>query len=304
MSLSNLSKSSAWIFPLMVLALMVFLVGNPQSAYSQPVDETEQPAEEPEAADGEGETENTDGDGGEIEGGVDDAGTAEGDDKPTMLEWMITSSGPIFGPIFLILSFVMVSLIVMNFLQIRRDVLIPPDFVEQFEQKLNGKDYQGAYELAKEEDAVVSRVLAAGMGNMNRGYSEAIEGMQEVGEEESMDIEHKLSYLALIAAVAPMIGLMGTVYGMITSFRVIADSAVAPSPKLLSGGIAKALFTTLEGLMIAIPAMVAYTLLRNRSARVMLDIGIISGRLMNRFSVPTKGKSQSGTGASPSARKE
>lgn len=222
---------------------------------------------------------------------TDDEDTSGSDGtQKTMLQWMIESSGPIFGPIFLLLSFVMVSLIIMNFLQIRRDVLIPPAFVEEFESKLNGKDYQGAYEVAKEENSPVANVLAAGMGNMNRGYNEALEAMQEVGEEESMEIEHKLSYLALIAAVAPMIGLMGTVYGMITSFRVIESSPVAPSPKELSGGIAKALFTTLEGLMVAIPAMIAYTILRNRSSRMMLDIGIISGRLMSRFSTASKGK--------------
>ncbi len=130
----------------------------------------------------------------------------------------------------LLLSFLMVALIMMNVLQVRRDNLLPPAFIEGFEQRLAEKDYQGAYETAKADDSFVARVLAAGLSKLNRGYDEAIEGMQEVGEDENMSLEHRLSYLALIGTVAPMLGLMGTVYGMIDSFRVIANSPTQPKP--------------------------------------------------------------------------
>ncbi|MFG0240437.1 MAG: MotA/TolQ/ExbB proton channel family protein, partial [Gimesia chilikensis] len=157
-----------------------------------------------------------------------------------------------------------------------------------FEEKLNNKDYQGAFELAKSDDSFVASVLAAGLSKLNQGYSEAVEGMQEVGEDENMAMEHKLSYLALIGAIAPMIGLMGTVYGMILSFQTIANSATSPKPSELADGISTALFTTLEGLTVAIPAMIFYSLLRNRVARFSLEVGMISESLMNRFSSSSK----------------
>lgn len=142
--------------------------------------------------------------------------------------------------------------------------------------------------MARTDDSFVARVLAAGMGRLSRGYPEAMEGMQEAGEDENMALEHRLSYLALIGTVAPMFGLMGTVQGMIASFEKIASSAVAPKPSELAEGISTALFTTLIGLGIAIPAMVFYTILKNRVQRLVLEIGMVSESLMSRFATVGK----------------
>lgn len=214
----------------------------------------------------------------------------DGEINESFLTWLIRANGLFFGPIFLLLSFIMMALVIMNILQIRRDVLLPTEFIEGFEKKLGSKDYQGAYEIAKEDGSFIAQVLVAGLSKLNRGYNEAIEGMQEIGEDENMVFEHRLSYLSLIGAIAPMVGLMGTVYGMIQSFEKIANSRTPPPPAELAGGISTALFTTLEGLMIAIPAMVAYSLLRNRLSRFVLEIGIISEGLMSRFSNISKNK--------------
>jgi len=218
--------------------------------------------------------------------------------EESFLAWMIRASKA-FGVVLLLLSFVMVALIVMNILQVRRDVMLPQDFIDAFEEKLNSKDYQGAYDISKTDESFIARVLAEGLGKLNRGYGEAVEGMQEVGEDENMALEHRLSYLALIGTVAPMIGLMGTVYGMIDSFQKIATSKTAPPPSELADGISTALFTTLEGLAVAIPAMVFYSLLRNRIARFVLEVGMISEKLMVRFS--TLGKQQKSAGSGGSA---
>ena len=218
--------------------------------------------------------------------------------RKSFLTWLIEASG-VFGLVLLIMSFIMVALVMMSLLQVRRSALLPDDFIAAFEQKLNAKDYQGAYEVAKNNDSFVARVLAAGLSKLNRGYDEAIEGMQEVGEDENMTLEHRLSYLALIGSVGPMVGLMGTVYGMIMSFEEIANSATSPKPSELAAGISMALFTTLEGLTVAIPAMVFYGILRNRVARFVLEVGIVSEGLMSRFS--TMGKSRPAGGAAPAA---
>jgi biopolymer transport protein ExbB len=98
-----------------------------------------------------------------------------------------------------------------------------------------------------------------------------------------MKLEHRLSYMALIGTVSPMIGLLGTVQGMIASFNVIATATAAPKPSELAAGISTALFTTLVGLFIAIPAIAAYGILRNRIDRLVLEVGIISEGLMSRF---------------------
>lgn len=216
------------------------------------------------------------------------AETAPTTERKSLLSSAIESLGWSFLTIFLLLSFTMVALTFLNFFQVRRDVLMPPEFVEAFEQKINSKDYQGAYEAAKADDSFLARVLTNGLSRLNRGYDEAIEGMQEVGEEENMTLEHRLSYLALIGAISPMIGLTGTVMGMIESFQTIAESPTTPKPSELAVGISTALWTTLVGLFIAIPAISFYSVLRNRVAKLVLEIGIISEGLMSKLPMARK----------------
>ena len=219
--------------------------------------------------------------------------------EKSFLMWMIDASG-IFGLLILLLSFIMVALVMMNILSVRRDNFVPQHFIEAFEQRLNAKDYQGAYNAAREDESLVARVLAAGLSKLNQGYDKAAEGMNEVGDDENMALEHRLSYLALISAIAPMLGLMGTVSGMITSFREIATSPTTPKPSELAEGISTALFTTLEGLTVAIPAMVFYAILRNRIARFLLEVSMVSEGLMSRFAQTGKqGAAPGGTAAAP-----
>ena len=203
--------------------------------------------------------------------------------KESRLSWMRRSLGWSYSIVFLALSFTLVALIVMNVLTARRENVVPSELVDGFDQALNEKRYQEAYELTKDDESFLGRVLAAGLAQLRRGYQPAIEAMQEVGEEENMKLEHRLSYMALIGTVSPMIGLLGTVQGMIASFQVIATSPTTPKPSALAAGISTALFTTLVGLFIAIPAIAAYNILRNRVARLVLEVGVVSEGLMARF---------------------
>ncbi len=204
-------------------------------------------------------------------------------EKRSYLAWAFKSLGWFYSIVFLLLSFSLVALFVMNFLTARRENIVPTQLIEGFEEHLNNKQYQEAYELAKNDDSFLGQVLSAGLAKLSAGYSPAIEAMQEVGEEETMKLEHKLSYMALIGTISPMIGLLGTVQGMIASFNVIAFATTAPKPKDLAEGIATALFTTLVGLSVAIPAIAANNILRNRIARLVLEVGIVSEGLMSRF---------------------
>lgn len=199
------------------------------------------------------------------------------------LGWALEALGWPYFLVFLGLSFTLVALLVMNLLTASRNNVCPATLVEGFENHLNEKRYQEAYELAKSDESFLGQVLSAGLAKLQSGYAQAIEAMQEVGEEENMKLEHRLSYMQLIGTISPMIGLLGTVQGMIQSFYVIASSTGAPKPADLAEGISKALFTTLIGLMIAIPAIAIYSILRNRVARLVLEVGILSEGLMSRF---------------------
>jgi biopolymer transport protein ExbB len=221
---------------------------------------------------------------------VDDAAAAQPDTdeavptrRQSYLKWLYGSLGALYSIIFLALSFAFVALIVMNLMTARRENILPSELIDGFEAHLNAKQYQEAYELAKNDDSFLGQVLSAGLAKLSVGYDQAIEAMQEVGEEENTKIEHRLSYIALIGTISPMVGLLGTVHGMIMSFDVIATSVTAPKPSQLAQGISTALVTTLVGLILAIPANAIYHIIRNRMSRLVLEVGIVSEGLMSRF---------------------
>lgn len=184
---------------------------------------------------------------------------------------------------FLGLSFTFVALIVMNVLTLRRSSIVPLELVEAFEANINEKKYQEAYDLAKSDDSFLGHVLAAGLAKLSQGYAQALEAMQEVGEEETMKLEHRLGYIALIGTISPMVGLLGTVDGMVASFQVIATSESQPKPSQLAEGISMALITTLVGLWLAIPAIALFGIMRNRMARLTLEVGVVSEGLMSKL---------------------
>lgn len=216
--------------------------------------------------------------------------------QKTFLKWLIDASGP-FGACVFIESFIMVALIIMSIMQIRRTVFMPPDFLSEFEGKLTARDYQGAFNTAKEDESMLARLLVVGMAKLQKGPEEALAAMGESGEDENMALEHRLSWLALIATTAPMFGLLGTVQGMVQAFDEIANSSTTPKPSELAEGIQLALVTTLEGLIVAIPAMIAYSLLRNHLIRLMFDVGRAGEDLLKRM----QARPAAATSATPTA---
>ena len=203
------------------------------------------------------------------------------------LEWAAKSLGWTYGITFLAMSFSLVALIIMNILTARHSNMVPSTLIADFDKLLEAKQYQQAYDLAKGDESFLGHVLAAGMSKISQGYDAAVASMQDIGEEENMKVEHRLSYLALIGSIAPMVGLLGTVDGMIMAFKVIANTTTgAPDPQSLAEGVATALFTTLVGLLLAIPAIAAFNILRNKIARNVFEIGVVSDELMHRFKKP------------------
>jgi biopolymer transport protein ExbB len=225
-------------------------------------------------------------------GAVEKAGAGDAiGGKESFLTWLYRSLGLRYVVIFLFVTFNAVALIVMIVLGLRRNVICPDELAASFEAKLNEKQYQEAYELAKQSRSFLGKVLAAGMSRLSDGYEESLRAMQEVGEEQNLKLEQRNGYIALIAQIGPMFGLLGTVDGMVMAFDVIAHSNVTPKPSELAQGIGTALVTTVVGLWIAIPLIAFYQIIRNRLSRLVFEAGAVSGNLMKRFAtvqVPAK----------------
>jgi biopolymer transport protein ExbB len=122
--------------------------------------------------------------------------------------------------------------------------------------------------------------------------------MELANEGATMEMEHRTTYLATVGTLGPMIGLVGTVYGMIMAFRVIALEGSSPQASQLAAGISTALFATLEGIAISIPAIYFYAVFRNRIARLSLEVSLAAEPLLELF-VPGVRTVASGTVSGP-----
>ena len=208
----------------------------------------------------------------------------EAPQSQNLLVFFVTALGPTFSVVFLLISFALVSLVVMGFLQLRQSAMMPPEMVEDFNAHLDAKEWQQAYELASEDGSYLGQVLAAGIGKVSSGYTQAVEAMRDAAANESMRLEHLLSYVGLIGALAPMIGLLGTVWGMVKSFMEIAASTTSPKPAKLAEGISTALITTLIGLVIAIVAVAVFAFFKNRLQSLNAAVDDEAMKVMSRFS--------------------
>jgi biopolymer transport protein ExbB len=209
---------------------------------------------------------------------------AQRESKESVLVWLYRSMGLRYVIIFLGVTFNEIALVVMILLGLRRKCICPLSLAKDFEAKLNKKQYQEAYDAAKQDNSFLGKVLAAGMANLSEGHESALEAMHEVGEEQNMRLEQRNGHIALIAQIGPMLGLLATVDGIVRAFAVIAGKDVTPKPSELAQGIGIALVNTVVGLWLAIPSIVFYHIIRNRLTRLVLEVGVISSRLMKRFS--------------------
>lgn len=218
--------------------------------------------------------------------------------QESLLLWIYKAEGIFFFPQ-LLMSIGLVAMIVLYSMQVGRKEFMPLDFLDSMENLTKEKKYQEAYDQAKSNQSLVARLVTAGVVRLQTSggqYPQALEAMQEVGEDEGMKFDHRLSYLAMLANIATMVGLLGTVWGMVAAFMVIAQSDTSPKPSELATGVSQALVTTVWGLLQAIPAIVAHTIIKNRISRMMLETGIASERMLGRFQSLTKASKSSSSG--------
>jgi len=177
----------------------------------------------------------------------------------------------------------MIATILANLMVLKHNRLVPPELVEQTDNFLRQKQAKAALDLCQQSDSLVGKMMSAGISRVGRGYQAALDYLAEVGQEEVMKLNQKLSPLSVIGAVAPMLGLLGTVRGMIQAFAQIAMSPTQPSAAELSGNIQLALVTTFEGLVVAIPSLFAYSMFKNHLARIVTESDMVVGEMMSRF---------------------
>ena len=195
----------------------------------------------------------------------------------------IIMGGGVIGWVIILLSIVSLALAIEHFVTIRRDKLVPPELIDEIEALFEEEEYQEALELCESEPNYLTNILSAGLPKINAGFEAMEKAMDEVAEEEAIKLHQKVGWLSLIGNIAPMMGLFGTVYGMIQAFNEITRLGQAVQPKDLSAGISTALITTLFGLFVAMPSLFFFFVFRNKVIKVSLEISAIADDLVERF---------------------
>lgn len=171
--------------------------------------------------------------------------------------------GGVIGYLIILLSFATVALIIDDALLLRRKVLIPPEEVGELDKGIRDGRYP---KLTGDEapSSFVGKMTMAGVAERDRGYEAVVKAMEDEGDAQVGRLLRRVEHLNIIANVAPMLGLLGTVVGMVKCFNQISVSAGGADPRLLAAGIFQALMTTVMGLTVAIPTLFAFGMFRNR----------------------------------------
>jgi biopolymer transport protein ExbB len=211
------------------------------------------------------------------------AGAEAAPKQMTMLQWFIKSSGPI-GVFLLCLSIYFVALVIRLFLEFRMTEAVPPPLIDKLEGAIKTRNFQEAYDVCRDDNSFLAKLVRTGIANLPNGRAEAKEAMNTMAEEIIVTMESRISYLATIGTLGPMIGLVGTIWGMIMSFQEIALAAGGqPQAHKVAEGISTALVITLEGVSLAVPAIFFYAFFRNRIASIAMEATKIADRTIGAF---------------------
>jgi biopolymer transport protein ExbB len=200
------------------------------------------------------------------------------DQMPTELTlWQTLKAGGGVMVVIGFLSVLAVAIVIYDFRILNVNKLAPRGLYDEVMNKLDGRDLTGAKTLCrKETNTIISKIVLAGLERKNPMDDSARQAMESTARIELTNLWQNISYLSDIVAVAPLLGLLGTVLGMIQAFHAVPLQSASVKTTLLAAGISKAMVCTASGLIVAIPALIAYSYFRGQVQQVTNMIEIYS----------------------------
>jgi biopolymer transport protein ExbB len=195
----------------------------------------------------------------------------------TMLELFETTGW--VGVLMVITSIIGTVIAIQNIVEIRMDKLAPPDVTKDIEDAINEGDLDKALDVAMSSRSYFGQIMGGGLMLKEAGYEHMVNGMEQVAAEEAFKLNAKISNLSLIGNVAPLLGLLGTVTGMISSFQVI-ETKKAPTPADLAVGVYESLVNTTCGLFLAIVFLTIYFFMKNRVTKLSLNANLMAVEML------------------------
>ncbi len=206
---------------------------------------------------------------------------AEGDSSPSGLISLFWASADFFTGVIAIGSFIAVAVIVRSLIEIRQSRIMPAESIDEMRKRIVRHDWTGLRQFVESDRSFPARVVAAALGSVRGGRASARDAAELTASEEAAHWFRRIELLNVIGHLGPLLGLVGTVYGMILAFAALGETGGQAGPGELSLGISKALFHTFLGLMLAIPALFAYGWLRTAVDRICTRAMVVSAELVD-----------------------
>lgn len=198
----------------------------------------------------------------------------------TISMFQLVMKGGVVGGLIILLSCIALGLIIDYAVTIRKEKLAPQDQIVIYKRLIKEQKVKEAMEMANENPSFLSNMVSAGLNDLHLGYQAMIKAMEDSAEAMSSGLARKIEHLNVIGNISPMMGLLGTVIGMLRCFNEISQITGAIDPKQLAGGIFEALVTTCLGLIVAIPTIYFYSIFRNRIDELTGDASLAAEEII------------------------
>jgi biopolymer transport protein ExbB len=210
---------------------------------------------------------------------------------------IVRAGGPLMWPI-IVCSIGAAAIILERLWTLQDRRVLPPELTQKVWQLVETNQVNEKVISALEQNSPLGKLLAAGLANRHRPREIMMERLEDTGRHVIHELERFLNTLGTIAGVCPLLGLLGTVTGIIRAFNAIQAGGMG-DPRALSGGIAEALIATAAGLCVAIPALISYRYLRGRVDRIVIEMEKNAIRIAD--AVEAAGRRERGSGPAPAA---
>jgi biopolymer transport protein ExbB len=211
--------------------------------------------------------------------------------SPETLSKLISAGGMVMIPL-LILSVVTLALVLLYLVTLRRNAVAGSRYMNTAEALLSKGDLMGLLAISNRHRDIVAALMTRMLEFLAKNPTATDDQLREIaqteGNREAAVLNQRVAWLADIATIAPMLGLLGTVFGMIRSFSVMANDVAASRPMLLAEGVAEALVATAAGLIVGIPAMAAYAWFRGRVQEMISEMEGATGILLVKMVIARK----------------
>lgn len=199
---------------------------------------------------------------------------------PKKTWWQLfQATGPV-GWLMVITSMTGTAFVIEHLVNVRREKIAPTPLAQDLQALIEEGQYDEAIELCDQEGGYLSNLVGSALRMRNGGYHEMINALEQAAIEEQFKLTTKVSYLSLIGNIGPLLGLLGTVTGMIASFQVI-ENLKAPTPKDLATGVYESLVNTTMGLFIGIVFLTAFFLYKNKVTAMSLSVNLQAVELLS-----------------------